>query len=181
MFYTNTSSSLRNVLDEDLFVVEDVDTWFQHHDLLLCRCAGAGMGFSPSSCFPQPRLTPLHKYPTIVSLSLCQPVDLWSCFSLSAALCSPTELSPESLAALGTLVCWGQGDSKVESCWSYGWLWKFHQCVYWWVQKHFHHVQSEGKILFYLSTRSPLAECRDGSWLVAKGLCGQLLAPKSER
>lgn len=107
MLYTNTSSSLRNVLDEDQFVVEDADTypstmipspvdalalvWDSPHSLAF------SLGHSPD-------WAPCTGYPTVVSLSLCQPVGLRSCFSLSAVLYS-TELSPESLGALGTLVC----------------------------------------------------------------------------
>lgn len=87
MFYTNTSSSLRNVLDENQFVVEDVNTFGSSTmtpspvDLLVLVWDSP-----PPLASHSPDWALCTWCPTIVSLPLCQPVDLISCFSLSAVL-----------------------------------------------------------------------------------------------
>lgn len=142
--------------------------WFQHHDSLPCRSAGAGLGFSPSSCLPQPRLGPLHMVP-----HHCQPSFVSTSRSdlMFFSVCS-SEPSPESLQLWE---CWCAEDmvaarlSLVEALWvaqrspslcSLVGPTTLPPCTKW------------GKILFYLSIRSPLAKCRDGSWLVAKAAPG---------
>lgn len=175
MLYTNTSFSLRNVLDEDQFVVEDVDTWFQHHDSLPCRSAGAGLGLSPSSCLPQPRLGPLHMVPHD-----CQPSFVSASRSdlMFSSFCSTVQhwaISWEfgSSWNIGLPRTGWQGWVLLKHC---GWLREVHHCAHWWVQPHFHHVQNEGEFYFAFLPDPHLqsAEMCHGWWQ------RQLLAPKSE-
>lgn len=167
MFYTNTSSPLRNVLDEDQFVVEDVDTWFQHHDSLPCRCAGAGLGFSPSSCISQPRVAPLHKVshhcqPFFVSTSRSEVMFFSLCSSVQHYRTISWEFG--SSGNVGLLrTGWQQGWVLLKGC---GWFREVHQCAYCWVQHHFHHVQNEGKFHF---TFPLIPTCRVKRWVMAGG------------